>query len=380
MCKLKRGFTLIELLVVIAIIAILAAILFPVFARAREKARQTTCTNNQRQLAASMQMYAQDHEELLPSSATIWQDLKIEPQVLQCPTAGKNLTVAYAYNNILSGMSLGNATDPTSVWLTVDADDSKAPSYRHSAKTLLSYLDGHVGQKDPGIVAKYVGAELNMVAFRSTDIGTKSYTLPNHPNAYGREGYIMFGTAGASVTQEASGDFTGTIYTGTRSGTNFNNPAIGIASIAILGTGQGGSGGPSVNGRWRSDNGSAGGNLDDASRGIGPSVPDVVNGTFWYRWNGETSLDLLKITLSADMVPTTLRIGIITDRGDSQKPGAIGVGNNRKNRLGANSYGSPDLYFFDLTGLPGDTAPISMTPYAAGQWGTAIRGLVFDTQ
>jgi hypothetical protein len=89
---------------------------------------------------------------------------------------------------------------------------------------------------------------------------------------------------------------------------------------------------------------------------------------------------LLKITLSADMVPTTLRIGIITDRGDSQKPGAIGVGNNRKNRLGANSYGSPDLYFFDLTGLPGDTAPISMTPYAAGQWGTDIRGLVFDTQ
>jgi prepilin-type N-terminal cleavage/methylation domain-containing protein len=47
----RHGFTLIELLVVIAIIAILAAILFPVFARAREKARQTTCTSNQRQIA-----------------------------------------------------------------------------------------------------------------------------------------------------------------------------------------------------------------------------------------------------------------------------------------------------------------------------------------
>ena len=56
----KRGFTLIELLVVIAIIAILAAILFPVFARAREKARQTTCTSNQRQIMASVQMYVQD--------------------------------------------------------------------------------------------------------------------------------------------------------------------------------------------------------------------------------------------------------------------------------------------------------------------------------
>ena len=58
----KKGFTLIELLVVIAIIAILAAILFPVFARAREKARQTTCANNQRQIAAAIHMYAQDHD------------------------------------------------------------------------------------------------------------------------------------------------------------------------------------------------------------------------------------------------------------------------------------------------------------------------------
>ena len=62
---MKRGFTLIELLVVIAIIAILAAILFPVFARAREKARQTACLNNVKQMALALQMYAQDYDETI---------------------------------------------------------------------------------------------------------------------------------------------------------------------------------------------------------------------------------------------------------------------------------------------------------------------------
>jgi len=58
----KRGFTLIELLVVIAIIAILAAILFPVFARAREKARQASCQSNMKQIMLALLMYAQDYD------------------------------------------------------------------------------------------------------------------------------------------------------------------------------------------------------------------------------------------------------------------------------------------------------------------------------
>jgi len=62
----KRGFTLIELLVVIAIIAILAAILFPVFARAREKARQTSCLSGLKQLGLASEMYTQDYDEMLP--------------------------------------------------------------------------------------------------------------------------------------------------------------------------------------------------------------------------------------------------------------------------------------------------------------------------
>lgn len=64
---IRRGFTLIELLVVIAIIAILAAILFPVFARAREKARQNSCLNNQKQIALAWHMYVQDYDEAIPS-------------------------------------------------------------------------------------------------------------------------------------------------------------------------------------------------------------------------------------------------------------------------------------------------------------------------
>jgi prepilin-type N-terminal cleavage/methylation domain-containing protein len=208
----KQGFTLIELLVVIAIIAILAAILFPVFARAREKARQTTCSSNQRQIAASIQMYCQDHEETLPGTANIWRDINADAGILTCPTAGKSQPLGYCYNSTknfdntfkVAGQSLGNIPDPTTVWMTADGDTSGYPSYRHTAKAIASYIDGHVSMATDLVVYIAVCGEKTMnggrfAITRYATAGTAAMTLsggtdvkPLAYSAIGKNGYRIF--------------------------------------------------------------------------------------------------------------------------------------------------------------------------------------------
>jgi len=113
----KRGFTLIELLVVIAIIAILAAILFPVFSRAREQARKAACMSNMKQIGIALMMYVQDWDETYPfinacGTAPANQvgpiSIKLDPyvknkQVFSCPSAGNmhKSGIDIAWNNLM---------------------------------------------------------------------------------------------------------------------------------------------------------------------------------------------------------------------------------------------------------------------------------------
>ena len=141
----RRGFTLIELLVVIAIIAILAAILFPVFAKAREKARQTSCLNNEKQIGLAFLQYAQDYDETFPlnpggtewsGSGTNWLldpgcwFKSIDPyikntQILLCPSVGGGTAATSPatdynmndFNLTPGGCKLGNIQQPASTLL-----------------------------------------------------------------------------------------------------------------------------------------------------------------------------------------------------------------------------------------------------------------------
>ncbi len=150
---MRRGFTLIELLVVIAIIAILAAILFPVFARAREKARQTACLSNVKQMCLAFLQYVQDYDERFPGGVTpnvgTWH-VAITPyckntQIFSCPSHEKDgYSYGVPYNNMFHdagsgprGVKLTALTAPSESLLMCDSqrNDGYGTWYLYSLKT-----------------------------------------------------------------------------------------------------------------------------------------------------------------------------------------------------------------------------------------------------
>ncbi len=213
---MRKGFTLIELLVVIAIIAILAAILFPVFAKAREKARQTSCLSNSKQFALGIMMYAQDYDETMPPSTNLTaiggmtladsvMPYVKNSQIMKCPSdpigsvdigsiaagagfplvPGAVTTMSYSINISIfpdivmfnkmslpwSVISLAQIEHPAQCpgtfdaewnWTMANAGQLSRPVWRHNEGACFSFCDGH---------AKWIkfGAADSLSGFASND-------------------------------------------------------------------------------------------------------------------------------------------------------------------------------------------------------------------
>ncbi len=182
--RLKSGFTLIELLVVIAIIAILAAILFPVFARAREQARKAACQSNLKQMGLAMMQYVQDFDETFPvaqfdSSPTYYWYQAIAPyvkntQVFACPTAGQIRRVdgtdtvqysgGYGYNiggtSTLGGSTgavvrngFGYRTSGGNWWTPTGTGPLKMATLQEAANTIQIADPASTGYQNNGLFA-----------------------------------------------------------------------------------------------------------------------------------------------------------------------------------------------------------------------------------
>jgi prepilin-type N-terminal cleavage/methylation domain-containing protein/prepilin-type processing-associated H-X9-DG protein len=172
----RRGFTLIELLVVIAIIAILAAILFPVFAQAREKARQTQCLSNMKQVGTGLQMYVQDYDETNPPAndgVVNFADLNLPGwrpnflgslipyvrnfKIFACPsTSGTSATPtsdsSYLGNAVVMGRSLAVIPSPADIIYVQELFDRRNTAFLRPGYTAASndYYYWHF-QRAPGL-------------------------------------------------------------------------------------------------------------------------------------------------------------------------------------------------------------------------------------
>ena len=236
----RRGFTLIELLVVIAIIAILAAILFPVFSKAREKARQTACISNQKQIVLDVQIYTQENDEKLPDSASFWSTLNITPKVLKCKTAS-SLPNGYGFNSAIGGKTLGEFSEAEKTIVTADASVQllQGPGdgeLRHGGKAIASYLDGHV---------EMVSSFLSLaVADQDLFAGLTVGSMPDNANGWSRGSNCLQPDTGININKGAfgPGDRWGAFYSNVDGDpapciflANYNHPGGGMILYRDLG-------------------------------------------------------------------------------------------------------------------------------------------------
>ena len=147
----KKGFTLIELLVVIAIIAILAAILFPAFARARENARRASCQSNLKQIGLGVVQYIQDYDNAFPLTTAVSQTQvaatsPLQPylksiQLFVCPSDSAAAN-SYAENaTVFTATGLNESAIVSSATLPMAFDNIQN---RHFEGVNIAYVDGHV--------------------------------------------------------------------------------------------------------------------------------------------------------------------------------------------------------------------------------------------
>jgi len=225
---MRRGFTLIELLVVIAIIAILAAILFPVFARAREKARQTSCLSNIKEIVLAQMMYIQDYDEKFQSwsegcpggilySSWLLQPYSQNTQLFDCPSVRRTImpdnpapadnsqrgrgeygfTYGYLAHVPLADLEMPAATicwadgnacylfPPSSCTTVSGGQDWRRNEYppRHNEGLNVGWCDGHgkwMKYESLGLPQPYGGAggDYNNYYFYTTKTGASHYDHP----------------------------------------------------------------------------------------------------------------------------------------------------------------------------------------------------------
>jgi len=196
----KRGFTLIELLVVIAIIAILAAILFPVFAKAREQAWKSRCLNNEKQIGVAFEAYASDYDGILPPGNVPAGDRQWDgPLVLfpyvrneelyKCPTdspppAGQ-FRVSYGFNDrwntvpgkLGKGMNKDKCTSPGDTVLL-----GEAPGGVYPAGTIQNNPAG--GRHDANSGSNYLFFDMHARYYKANAVVNDPNATAGKPNYY----------------------------------------------------------------------------------------------------------------------------------------------------------------------------------------------------